>query len=134
MAVNGMGGGVSSLSKICVVGSPSAKLKEAGIDAEYTFIQVGIRDDTLDTSGNCGNLSSMIGVFAVDEGICRPRMIAPGTAKVHSYNLNTFKRFDTTFPISSSNVPILELSQASMAGVPGKASKIVMDCVDPSGA
>ena len=42
--LNGMGGGVSSLSKICVVGSPSEELHAQGIDVEYTFCQVGIRD------------------------------------------------------------------------------------------
>src|SRR6267154_5829406 len=65
--LNGMGGGVSSLSKICVVGSPSEAQKAVRIDVEYTFAQIGVRDSIIDYSGNCGNLSSMIGVFAVDE-------------------------------------------------------------------
>src|SRR5579863_4218329 len=48
--LNGMGGGVSSLSKICVVGSPSEPQKAAQIDVEYTFAQVGIRDSVVDYS------------------------------------------------------------------------------------
>ena len=66
--LNGMGGGISSLSKIVVVGPPAPQAP-ADIDLEYTFVQVGIRDSLLDHSGNCGNLSSMAGVFALDEGI-----------------------------------------------------------------
>lgn len=132
-----MGGGVSSLSKICVVGSPTAEQKADGIDAEYTFVQVGIRDSTIDYSGNCGNLSSMIGIFAVDEGICRPRVADGNICTVRSFNTNTNKRIDTTFPITPSGkeyVPVLDLEETSMAGVPGKASRITLDFVSPAGA
>ncbi|KAF8883251.1 hypothetical protein BD779DRAFT_1663184 [Infundibulicybe gibba] len=118
--LNGMGGGISSLSKICVVGSPSPAQKEQGIQAEYTFVQVGIRDSAIDYSGNCGNLSSMIGVFAVDEGICDPPP-HPGThATIRTFNTNTQKVIDTTFPVSDQSPPtaVLELQETHMAGVP----------------
>ncbi|KAF9461853.1 PrpF protein, partial [Collybia nuda] len=139
--LNGMGGGISSLSKICVVGPPSAAHKAQGVDAEYTFAQVGIRDSGIDYSGNCGNLSSMIGVFAVDEGICAPRP-RPGAgtgahvATVRSFNTNTQKIIDTTFPITDTGPPVaaLGLPETTMAGVPGKASTIILDFIDPAGA
>ena len=137
--LNGMGGGVSSLSKICVVGSPSEAQKVARIDVEYTFAQVGIRDSVIDYSGNCGNLSSMIGVFAVDEGICTPR-VSQGhkmTGTVHTFNTNTDKRIDNTFLVAERGgryVPVLDGEQVSIAGVPGRASPILLDFVDPSGA
>jgi len=137
--LNGMGGGVSSLSKICVVGSPSETQKAARIDVEYTFAQVGIRDSLIDYSGNCGNLSSMIGVFAVDEGICAPRVShgSKMTGTVHTFNTNTNKRIDNTFLVAERGghwVPVLDGEQASIAGVPGRASPILLDFVDPSGA
>jgi 2-methylaconitate cis-trans-isomerase PrpF len=137
--LNGMGGGVSSLSKICVVGSPSEAQKAAGIDVEYTFAQVGIRDSVIDYSGNCGNLSSMVGVFAVDEGMCTPQ-ITQGprmTGTVRTFNTNTNKRIDNTFFVtqtSSRYVPVLDGERASIAGVPGRASPILLDFIDPSGA
>ncbi|RDB20796.1 putative isomerase YraM [Hypsizygus marmoreus] len=133
--LNGMGGGVSSLSKICVVGSPFPSQVEEGIEVEYTFVQVGIRDSSIDYSGNCGNLSSMIGVFAVDEGICSPRR--PGThTTVRSFNTNTQKIIDTTFPISDASppTPLLEVPETTIAGVAGKASTIILDFVNPGGA
>jgi len=137
--LNGMGGGVSSLSKICVVGPPSEAQKAARIDVEYTFAQVGIRDSVIDYSGNCGNLSSMIGVFAVDEDICTPQ-ISQGptmTGTVHTSNTNTNKRIDNTFFVDEKGgryVPVLDGDRASIAGVPGRASPILLDFVTPSGA
>ena len=138
--LNGMGGGVSSLSKICVVGAPSEEQKAAGIDVEYTFAQVGIRDGVIDYSGNCGNLSSMVGVFAVDEDMCAPR-IAQGpktTGTVRTFNTNTNKRIDNTFVVAETGdrryVPVLDGERASIAGVPGRASPILLDFVAPSGA
>src|SRR4051812_715519 len=63
--LNGMGGGVSSLSKVCVIGPPSVE----GADVDYTFVQVQVKQASCDYSGNCGNMSSSIGPFAVDEGL-----------------------------------------------------------------
>ncbi|KAI9463295.1 PrpF protein [Lactarius psammicola] len=143
--LNGMGGGVSSLSKICIVGSPSAAQKAAGIDVEYTFAQVGIRDCVVDYSGNCGNLSSVVGVFAVDEGMCTPRISHPTanmpelTGSVRTFNTNTNKRIDSTFLVAQAELwnryfPVLDGEQASIAGVPGRAAPILLDFVSPSGA
>ncbi|KAI0833596.1 DUF453 domain-containing protein [Trametes gibbosa] len=136
--LNGMGGGVSSLSKVCVVGPPSPE-RASEVDVEYTFVQVGIEDGTLDLSGNCGNLSSMIGVFALDEGLCAPRAtdLEEGLATVRSYNTNTSKIVDTTFPTLRSDgtaVPNLDIPQVEMAGVPGQASRIILQFVNPAGA
>src|SRR5262245_9307571 len=63
--LDGMGGGVSSVSKVCVVGPPS----RPDADIDYTFAQVLIKDAQVDYSGNCGNMSSAMGPFAVDEGL-----------------------------------------------------------------
>ena len=65
--LDGMGGGVSSLSKVCVI-APSAR-EDADID--YTFAQVQVREARVDYGGNCGNMSSAVGPFAVDEGLIR---------------------------------------------------------------
>ncbi|KAH9950016.1 DUF453 domain-containing protein [Amylocystis lapponica] len=129
--LNGMGGGVSSLSKIVI---------EQGADVEYTFVQVGIRDNAIDVSGNCGNLSSMVGVFALDEGLCLPRIDTqsdPPTATVRCLNTNTNKRIDTTFPVETHNgttTAMLDLEIASIAGVPGRSSPIISNYISPGGA
>ncbi|KAF8641448.1 hypothetical protein AX16_009961 [Volvariella volvacea WC 439] len=154
--LNGMGGGVSSLSKICVVGPvrpENRELLEQGVQVEYTFVQVGIKDDKLDLEGNCGNLTSVVGVWAVDEGMCVPRVDTPKlgssdrarTAKgtVRLYNTNTKKIIDTTFPVlvtsptgavEESITPLLDVPETAIAGVPGRASSILLDFVHPGGA
>jgi len=136
--LNGMGGGVSSLSKICVV-APSTSPPEDGIDVEYTFAQVGIADDIIDYSGNCGNLSSMVGVFALDEGLCLPRRATSKHATIRAFNTNTSKLIDATFPISrvkgsSVITPMIGLKEISIAGVPGMASEISLEFLSPIGA
>lgn len=147
--LNGMGGGVSSLSKACVVGPPSQELRSRfpELDVTYTFAQVGIKDGMVDYTGNCGNISSMVGVFALDDGICKPRdsslredsRTGVTTATIRSFNENTSKFVDTTFPVrwmdeTKSWIPVLDLDQASLAGVPGRASQIVLDFISPGGS
>src|ERR1700684_4362015 len=90
--LNGMGGGISSLSKICIL-APSER-EDADID--YTFAQVQIRDSAVDYRGNCGNMSSAVGPFAVDEAIVRPN---GDTAVVRIFNSNTKKLIRATFPL-----------------------------------
>ncbi|KAJ7180595.1 PrpF protein [Mycena filopes] len=131
--LNGMGGGVSSLSKVIVVEPASPAQQALGISVEYTFVQVGVRDSSIDYSGNCGNLSSIVGVFALDEGMCAPPPPNATHQTVRSFNTNTQKVIDTTFPVVNS-VAALDLPEASVAGVPGKASTIVMEFVQPGGA
>ncbi|KAK0748584.1 PrpF protein [Apiosordaria backusii] len=65
--LDGMGSGVSSTSKMCVL-SPS---RRRDADVDFTFVQVGIRDGKLDMAGNCGNLSSIVGPVAYDWGLGR---------------------------------------------------------------
>ncbi|KAF7294514.1 putative isomerase YraM [Mycena kentingensis (nom. inval.)] len=131
--LNGMGGGISSLSKICIVSPATPTQKKEGIDVEYTFVQVGIRDTSIDYSGNCGNLSSMIGVFARDEGMCAPPAAGATKMTVRAWNSNTSKVIETTFPVEE-GVAVLDRPEIEIAGVPGKASRIVMDFVNPGGA
>ena len=134
-----MGGGISSLSKIVVVGPPEHAAEPSEVDCEYTFVQVGVEDGTIDTAGNCGNLSSMVGCFAIDEGICSARVEKNGRGRVCSWNTNTKKRIDTVFPITAgtqgdSARPMLNREETGMAGVPGKASRIDLEFRNPAGA
>ena len=90
--LDGLGGGISSLSKIAVV-APSAR---AEADVDFTFAQVGVTDETVDYVGTCGNISSAVGPFAVDEGLVE---VDEGTATVRVYNTNTGKTYHARFPV-----------------------------------
>ena len=75
--LNGIGGATSTTSKVAIV-SPS---QTPGIDVEYTFAQVAVGKQKVDYSGNCGNIASGVGPFAVEEGIVKAK---PGQNSVRS--------------------------------------------------
>jgi 2-methylaconitate cis-trans-isomerase PrpF len=74
--LNGMGGGISSLSKVCIVG-PS---DHSDADIDYTFAQVSPRDDWVSYAALCGNMSAAMGPFGVDGGWSRSRATKPPCA------------------------------------------------------
>ncbi|KAF8539612.1 PrpF protein [Trichophaea hybrida] len=145
--LNGMGGGISSLSKIVVVGNPTKTSNVPDpVDIEYTFVQVGVGDGELDLSGNCGNLTTAVGVFALDEGICKiPSLeLYPSCngedmnrrkATIKLKNTNTDKIIRTSFPVDlQTGLATLEESEIEIAGVPGMGSRVLLEFLNPAGA
>ena len=63
--LDGLGGGASTLSKVAVVKRSERK----GVDIDYTFVQVPLDKKGIDMTGNCGNISTGVGPFAVEEGL-----------------------------------------------------------------
>ena len=124
--LNGMGGGVSSLSKVCVVGPPSVPQA----DVDYTFVQVQVRDARCDYSGNCGNMSSAIGPFAVTEGLVSVAQDGPVTVRIH--NTNTRKIIHATFEVRHGQ-PV-ETGDLEIPGVDGSGSPVRLDFLEPGGA
>jgi 2-methylaconitate cis-trans-isomerase PrpF len=121
-----MGGGVSSLSKVCVIGP--AKEKDADVD--YTFVAIGVKDDEVDFSSNCGNMTSAIGPFVVDAGlVSRPQ---DGEAIIRIRNTNTGKLIRATFPVENGEA----VADGSFAidGVAGSGSKIQLAFLNPAGS
>lgn len=124
--LDGMGGGLSSLNKVCVVG-PST-VPEADVD--YTFVQLSSDTDRVDYSGNCGNMSSAIGPFALEEGL----IPAPhgNDAAVRIHNTNTGKIIVARFPIEDGL--LAADGDFSLQGVAGTAAPIRLEFVEPGGA
>lgn len=123
--LNGMGGGISSLSKICIL-SPSER-QDADID--YTFAQIQIREAQVDYRGNCGNMSSAVGPFAVDEGLVRPN---GDTAVVRIFNTNTNKIIRSTFPLLDGRAAVQ--GDLAIPGVAGTGAPIRLDFLEPGGS
>ncbi|HZT48146.1 MAG TPA: PrpF domain-containing protein [Hyphomicrobiaceae bacterium] len=124
--LDGMGGGISSLSKVCVIG-PSSR---PDADVDYTFAQVGVREALVDYGGNCGNMSSAVGPFAIEEGIVAAP--ADGEAVVRIHNTNTAKIIVARFPVTGGALAVdgdLEID-----GVAGRAAPIRLEFLDPGGA
>ena len=123
--IDGMGGCVSSTSKVAVI-RPSER---PGIDVDYTFCQVDIAAPTADMSVNCGNLSSAVGPFAIDEGLVTPR--EPVTV-VRIYNTNTKKIIEEHIRVRDGHACVY--GDESIAGVPGTGSRIKVYFEDPAGS
>lgn len=123
--LNGMGGGISSLSKVCVVGAPSRD----DADIDYTFAQVSVRDAEVSYGSNCGNMSSAMGPFAVDEGLVR----APGEeALVRIHNTNTNKIIHSRFALDDGEAAVEGTQE--LPGVAGSGSPVRLEFLDPGGA
>jgi 2-methylaconitate cis-trans-isomerase PrpF len=124
--LDGMGGGVSSVSKVCVVGPPS----HPDADVDYTFAQVSVKDGGVDYSGNCGNMSSAIGPFALDEGLVPYPAGTEAIVRIH--NTNTGKIITARFAVDSGAAAVDGLME--LDGVTGTGAPIRLDFADPGGA
>ena len=123
--LDGMGGGLSSLSKVCVVGRSS----RSDADVDYTFAQVLIRDAKVDYTTMCGNMSSAIGPFAVDEGLVK----ASGSeALVRIYSTNTGKLVHARFPLED-GVAAVD-GDLAIPGVAGTGAPVKLEFREPGGA
>lgn len=123
--LDGMGGGLSSLSKVCVIGPPSV----AEADVDYTFAQVLIRQAHVDYNSLCGNMSSAVGPFAVDEGM----VPAVGDhARVRIHNTNTKKIIVAHFALEDGFAAVD--GDFVIPGVDGTGSPVRLDFLDPGGA
>jgi 2-methylaconitate cis-trans-isomerase PrpF len=124
-----MGGGRIVTSKIAII-KPSDR---DDADVDYTFAQVGIGEDTIGYDGNCGNISSGVGPFVIDEGLMRefrrgvsvdPRV---RTQEVRIYNTGTKKVLISHVPLEEESGKSLESGEIAIDGVPGTGAPILLD-------
>jgi 2-methylaconitate cis-trans-isomerase PrpF len=123
--LNGLGGGISSLSKACIIGPAT----HPDADVDYTFAQVEVSRPVVDYTGNCGNCSSSVGPFAIDEGLVTA---ADGIAAVRIHNTNTKKIIVARVPVAGGEATVE--GDFELAGVPGLGARIALDFVEPGGA
>ena len=123
--LDGMGGGISSLSKVCVVGPPT----RSDADIDYTFAQVQVKEAKVDYSGNCGNMSSAMGPFAVDEGLIK---VSGREALVRVHNTNTKKIIHARFSLDEGLSAVD--GDLEIPGVSGSGSPVKLEFRQPGGA
>lgn len=124
LQINGLGGGNPLTSKVAVIGPPS--VKDADID--YTFLYPSVNERIVDKKGNCGNISSAVGPFAVNEGLVK----ATGEdTSVVIYNTNTRKLIRSTFKTQEGMFQ--PEGNFRIDGVPGTGSKVTLEFLgDPA--
>ena len=125
--IDGMGGATSSTSK-CVILSKSSQPEH---DVDYLYGQVSIDKAFVDWSGNCGNLSTAAGAFAIHAGLVDPARIPEnGTCVVRIWQANIQKTIIAHVPVSNGQVQ--ETGDFELDGVTFPAAEIVLEFLDPS--
>lgn len=126
--VDAVGGGSSVTSKVAVV-TPSSR---PGVDVEYTFVQVAVESENVDLSGNCGNICSGVGPFAVQEGLVTP---VPGSraVDVRVFNTKTSRPIIETVHVDEDR-NVEEDGDCLIPGVKGPGSEIKVAFVEPVGS
>ena len=123
--IDGLGGGNSLTSKAAII--KKSEMKE--IDVEYTFAQVSIENQLVDFKGNCGNISSAVGPYAIEQGLVSA--VEPVTV-VRIFNTNTQKVIIAEVEVDNGRVKTE--GQCSIPGVPGTGSPIYLSFTDAEGA
>ena len=117
--IDGMGCGTSSTTKVVIVG-PATRDDS---DVNYTFGAVAIGDPVIDWSGNCGNLTSAVGPFAIAQGL----VAAPenGIATVRIWQTNIRARIIARVPMRDGKV--VEGGDFVLDGVTFPAAEIPLE-------
>lgn len=124
---DGMGGATSSTSK-CVIISKSTQPDH---DVDYLYGQVAIEHAFVDWSGNCGNLTTAVGPFAINEGLVEPsRIPRDGTCVVRVWQANIQKTILVHVPMQDGEVQAL--GDFELDGVTFPAAEIVLEFIDPA--
>lgn len=117
--IDGMGGGTSSTTKVVIVG-PSSR---SDCDVDYTFGAVSISDPVIDWSGNCGNLTSAVGPFAIAQGLVVPPK--NGVAQVRIWQTNIGAKIIAAVPVKDGLV--VEGGEFVLDGVTFPAAEIQLE-------
>jgi probable AcnD-accessory protein PrpF len=125
--IDGMGGATSSTSK-CVILSKSS---QSNHDVEYIYGQVSIDSAFVDWSGNCGNLSTAAGAFAIHAGLVNAERIPEnGVCVVRIWQANINKTIIAHVPVT--NRQVKELGDFELDGVTFPAAEIILEFLDPA--
>jgi 2-methylaconitate isomerase len=125
LQIDGLGGSRPITSKVAII-RPSER---ADADVDYTFAQVDIAGTAVIYHGNCGNISSGVGPFAIDEGLV-PATEPVTTVRIHNTNTNALLVADV--PVRDGRARVT--GDYAIAGVPGTGAEIRMNWRDTVGA
>ncbi|MBQ7545218.1 MAG: PrpF protein [Synergistaceae bacterium] len=122
--IDGLGGSYSVTSKVAII----KKSDNPEADVDYTFAQVSVDKPLVSYKGNCGNISSGVGPFAIEKGLVEAK---DGTTTVRIFNTNTNKIIAADVKTPGGQVEYS--GDFAIAGVPGTASPVKLKFVNPSG-
>ncbi|MFY0611228.1 MAG: PrpF family protein [Hyphomicrobiaceae bacterium] len=123
--LDGLGGGLSSLSKAVIIGRSARD----DADIDYTFAQVSVDAPLVDYAGTCGNLSSATGPFTVDEGLIQ---VDDGEAVIRVFNTNTSKIFLARFDVRDGEATVE--GEQRIPGVSHAGARVALEFLSPGGS
>ncbi|MBQ7560379.1 MAG: PrpF protein [Synergistaceae bacterium] len=122
--IDGLGGSYSVTSKAAII----KKSANPDADVDYTFAQVSVDKPLVSYKGNCGNISSGVGPFAIEKGLVKAN---DGVTTVRVFNTNTQKIIAEE--VQTPGGEVAYSGDFYIAGVPGTASPVKLKFVNPSG-
>src|SRR5581483_9577546 len=122
--IDGLGGGISSTSKVGIIGGPTPD----GF-VTFAFGQVDVERPIVEFRGTCGNISAAIGPFAIDEGLVEAR--EPLT-RVPVLSTTSGQRFVAEVPVQDGRA--LSEGDYEIDGVPGPGARVGLEFLDPGGS
>ena len=125
LQIDGMGGSRLVTSKVAII----QRSERPDVDVDYTFAQIDVDRDLIDHTATCGNISSAVGPFAIDEGLANA--VEPITT-VRVLNTNTGKVFIAQVPVRAGKARVL--GDCAIPGVPGTGAQVMMDYANTIGA
>lgn len=123
--IDGLGGADPLTSKLAIIGPSS----HPEADVDYTFCQVGIDQPVVDFSGNCGNISSGVGPYAIDEDLVA---VTEPVTTVRIHNTNTGKILVAEVEVNNGRAKVR--GDCKIAGVPGTGSPILLNFAGTAGS
>jgi methylitaconate Delta-isomerase len=123
--IDGLGGGISSLSKAAIIGRSA----NPAYDVTFNFAQVDVKKPFVDWSGTCGNMSAAVGPFAIDEGLLPA--VEPVTC-IRVLATNTGKSYIAHVPVREGQAEVE--GDYLIDGVPGPGARIALEYLKPDGS
>lgn len=123
--MDGLGGATLNTSKVVVIHDGD----KYGADIAFTFYQVFVSKPGLTTKALCGNISTAVGPYAIENGFVKPE--GDGTCVVKAYNTNTKKYLQIYVPVVDGKVNYC--GDYVTPGICEPSSKMVLEFCNPEG-
>jgi 4-oxalomesaconate tautomerase len=123
--IDGLGGADPLTSKVGIV----RRGQSPGVDLEFLFAQVSIKESRVDTTPNCGNMLAAVAPFALETGLVTPNGEVT-RLRVLTRNTGTLCDIEVQTPGG-----VVEYSgDARIDGVPGTGAPIKISFLETAGS
>ena len=123
--IDGLGGADPLTSKVGIVRAG----QRSGVDLEFLFAQVSIKEARVDTTPNCGNMLAAVAPFGLETGLVKPTGEI-STLRVLTRNTGTLSDIEVQTPGGM----VEYAGSARIDGVPGTASPINISFLETAGS